>query len=103
MASPSEELFAAIEAGDADGVRASLDHDPSLSMARDDEGVSALMRARYRSDRSVMDPVRRHVASLDLFEAATFGDLARIEVVLGQDDSLIERRTGDGFTALHLA
>ena len=51
MASTSEDLFAAIEAGDVARVRAMLEADPSLASARDAEGVSALMRARYRFDR----------------------------------------------------
>ena len=53
MASASEDLFAAIDAGDVDRVRATLDADPSLAMARDHEGVSALLRARYRRDRAL--------------------------------------------------
>ena len=52
MASTSAELFEAIEADDADRVRALLAEDPSLAGARDGHGVSALMRARYRSTRA---------------------------------------------------
>jgi uncharacterized protein len=101
MASASEDLFAAIDAGDVDRVRATLDADPSLAMARDHEGVSALLRARYRRDRALVEAVKARVASLDAFEAATFGDLDRLAVVLADDPDLT--RSGDGFTALHLA
>src|SRR6476661_6191366 len=103
MASPSEDLFAAIEAGDVDRVRASLDADPSLAMARDREGVSALLRAQYRRDRALVEAVKARVASLDWYEAATFGDLDRLAVLLAADTDLTQRRSGDGFTALHLA
>jgi uncharacterized protein len=103
MASSSEDLFAAIEAGDVDGVRASLDADPSLAMARDHEGVSALLRARYRRDRALVEAVKARVPSLDGYEAATFGDLDRLAVLLAADPDLTQRRSGDGFTALHLA
>ena len=103
MASASEDLFAAIDAGDVDRVRATLDADPSLAMARDHEGVSALLRARYRRDRVLVEAVKARVASLDAFEAATFGDLDRLAVLLADDPDLMQRRSGDGFTALHLA
>ena len=58
MASASEDLFAAIDAGDVDRVRATLDADPSLAMARDHEGLSALLRARYRRDRALVEAVK---------------------------------------------
>ncbi|TMK34465.1 MAG: ankyrin repeat domain-containing protein [Actinobacteria bacterium] len=103
MASASEDLFTAIDAGDVDRVRTMLDADPSLAMARDHEGVSALLRARYRLDRGLTETVKARVAALDVFEAATFGDLDRLAVLLAADPSLADRRSGDGFTALHLA
>jgi ankyrin repeat protein len=103
MASASEDLFAAIDAGDVDRVRAMLAADPSLALARDHEGVSALLRARYRRDRALVEAVKARVASLDAFEAATFGDLDRLVGLLADDPDLTGRRSGDGFTALHLA
>jgi ankyrin repeat protein len=103
VASASEDLFAAIDAGNVDRVRAMLDEDPSLATARDDEGVSALLRARYRRDRALVETIKARVGSLDAFEAATFGDLDRLAVLLADDPDLTERRSGDGFTVLHLA
>ncbi len=61
------------------------------------------MRARYRFDRGLVEAVRSHVAELDLYEAATFGDLDRITELLAYDPASVEAYTGDGFTALHLA
>jgi len=103
MASASDELFAAIDAGDVDRVGAMLDVDPSLAMTRDDEGVSALLRARYSLDRTLAEAVKARVAALDAFEAATFGDVDRLAVLLEADPGLTDRRSGDGFTAVHLA
>jgi hypothetical protein len=51
MASTSEDMFAAIESGEVDRVQAMLDDDPAPATSRDAEGVSALMRARYRFER----------------------------------------------------
>ena len=52
--------------------------DPSLARARDAEGVSALMRARYRFDRALVAAVMAADPELDVFEAAAFGDLDRL-------------------------
>jgi adenosylhomocysteine nucleosidase len=103
MASTSGDLFAAIDAGDVARVRSLLADDPSLAVARDDEGVSALLRARYRFDRGLVEAVKTYVAALDPFEAATFGDLDRLTELLDADPTVVAARSGDGFTALHLA
>jgi uncharacterized protein len=103
MASTSEDFFAAIEAGETDRVRASVEADPSLATSRDAEGVSALMRARYRFDDALVLAIRSHVPELDLFEAASFGDMQRLEGLLESDPASAAATTGDGFTALHLA
>jgi ankyrin repeat protein len=103
MASTSAELFDAIEAGDVRRVRAALADDPSLATARDASGVSALLRARYTFDRALVATIRDHVAELDAPEAAALGDLDRLTALLDADPSLVDVRTPDGFTLLHLA
>ena len=103
MASTSEDLFAAIESDDVNRVRGMLDADPSLAMSRDVDGVSALMRARYRFDDALVDAIRSHVPELDVFEAASFGDVERVAELLAMDPASVDARSGDGFTALHLA
>jgi ankyrin repeat protein len=103
MASTRDDLFAAIDGGDVDAVRSMLDEEPSLASSRDAEGVSALMRARYRFDRALVAALKPHVSRLDVFEAASFGDLDRVTALLDADPSLANARSGDGFTVLHFA
>ena len=103
MASTSHDLFRAIEAGDVERVRTVLAGDPSLASSRDDEGVSALMRARYRFDGALIEAVQRHVAELDVFEAASADDLDQLTELIERDDGLVHAVSGDGFTALHFA
>lgn len=103
MASTSGELFEAIEAGDVGRVDAMLDADPTLAIARDASGVSALMRALYRFDEALTGTVKRRVDTLDIFEAAAFGDLDRLTEILAEEPSLVNAYSGDGFTALHFA
>lgn len=103
MASTPDELFEAIEAGDVAGVDAMLDADPPLASSRDASGVSALMRALYRFDKALIEAVRRRADSLDVFEAAAFGDVDRLTELLADEPSLVSSYSGDGFTALHFA
>jgi len=103
MASTPDDLFDAIEAGDGARVDTLLDADPALASSRDASGVSALMRALYRFDKPLIEIVKRRVDTLDVFEAAAFGDVDRLAVLLGEEPSIVTAYSGDGFTALHLA
>jgi hypothetical protein len=97
------ELFAAIEEGDNDRVTAIVTADPALARARDAEGVSALLRARYRFDRAMTDVLLAASPGLDVFESAAFGRVDRLAGLLEEDPGLVTAWSGDGFTALHLA
>ena len=103
MASTSRDVFALIDEGDVDTVRALLTEQPWLAAERDDEGVSPLLRARYRMDKGMVEAVRTHVDRLNVFEAAAFGDLDRLTELLAEDPQLVDALSGDGFTPLHLA
>ena len=61
------------------------------------------MRARYRFDEGVIEAVAAAVPSLDVFEAASFGDLDRLTELLMFDPALVTTYSADGFTALHFA
>jgi uncharacterized protein len=99
----TDEIFEAIEAGGVDRVREILGRDPSAASARDGEGISALMRARYRFDAAIAQAILSADPGLDVFEAASFGEVDRLTQLLGEDPSLASARSGDGFTALHFA
>ena len=60
------------------------------------------MQALYRGD----DETARRLAEtaeLDVFEAASLGDVARLGELLGEDPALAQTRSDDDFTALHYA
>jgi uncharacterized protein len=99
----TDELFEAIDAEDLARVRSLVDSNPALATARDPQGVSALMRARYRRDKAIANAILPHVPELDVFEAASFGDLDRLTQLLTNDPSLATAMSADGFTALHFA
>lgn len=102
MPEPAE-LLAAIDAGDADRVERLVTADPALANVRGDDGVSALLRARYRFDRPVLDVLLAADPDMDVFDAAALGHLDRLRARLDEDPARATAFAGDGFTALHLA
>ena len=106
MTDPAQ-LFAAIRMGDEASVDTLLAADPELSAARDPDGLSAVMLARYFSwtRTSIVERVvaARGEDRLDVFEAAATGRVARLRTLLGEDPRLVAAWSVDGFTALHLA
>jgi ankyrin repeat protein len=71
--------------------------------ARNADGVSALMLARYHGRHDLVAAIREHAGELDVFEAATLGDLGRLRTLLDEDAARARERSPDGFTALHFA
>ncbi len=99
----AEELIAAVDAGDAETVARLVTADPSLASARGTDGVSALLHARYRFEREVLDALLSADPDMDVFDAAALGHLDRLRARLDEDPARVSAKAADGFTALHLA
>src|SRR6266550_3525961 len=87
-------IFELIEAGDARGARKLLADDASLASARDDRGLSALMRASYRGG-DVYAAVREAEPELDAWDRIVVGEAANLPAA--------DAWSPDGFTPLHIA
>lgn len=98
-----DELLAAVKAGDAAAVRATLARDPALADARDSDGISLLLTALYRGHAGVVEALRDDGAPPDVFDAAALGETSLLHDVLDVDSSLVAAYSPDGWTALHLA
>lgn len=92
-------IFKAIETGDAERVRELVD----AAGERDDEGVSALLRALYYGSDEMVEALRPGKIELDVFEAAAFGDVDRLRKLLDEDPARVDAFAPDGFTPLTLA
>ena len=99
----ADDLFAAIDAGQLDSVRAILDHEPALATSPDGDGVSAVMHALYRGQRPAAEAVAARLPSLDVFEAAALGRTEVVETLVRSEPALAAAWSTDGFTALHFA
>jgi uncharacterized protein len=98
----SQRCFELLSAGDADGLRRILDQDLGAAAARDAAGVSLLMQALYRGRRDLAETIAGKKEEIDIFEAASLGQLERLEEC-ARDRSTVNSRSKDGFTALHFA
>jgi uncharacterized protein len=99
----ASDLIDAVTAGDAARVQDILADAPDLAGARGPDGVSALLLARYRSDRAVLDALLAADPDMDVFDAAALGHIDRLRHRLEEDPSRATAFAGDGFTAIHLA
>jgi uncharacterized protein len=99
----SQEFFAAIHDNDRGRVEQLLATDPTLARARNQNGASAIMQARYEGRHELVELLRSKAGELDVFEAATLGDVARLRSLLANNAGLAKAFSDDGFTALHLA
>ncbi len=99
----SQEFFAAIHDNDRALVEQLLSSDPTLARARNPNGASAMMQARYEGRHELVELLRSKADQLDVFEAAMLGDLTGLRSLLAGNATLAKTFSGDGFTALHLA
>ena len=96
----SQDLFEAATAGDLSRVKEMLHHDPSLARAKDQNGVSVIMKATYYGKKDVVTALVDSGVDLDVFEAAATGQTARLRELVANDASLVNAYSPDGFTPL---
>lgn len=94
------DIFKAIQDGDLGQVQALA---ATEGTARNEDGVSALMLARYHGRHDLVHAIRPYAGELDVFEAAALGDAARVREVLAADPAAARAWSSDGYTALHYA
>jgi ankyrin repeat protein len=102
MPGPSD-MMVAVAAGDTAEVERLLAADPTLASARGEDGVSAVLLARYRFDRPTMEAILAADPEIDVFEAAALGRLDRLDALLLTEPGVAGTYSSDGFTPLHLA
>jgi ankyrin repeat protein len=83
------DFLTAVTRGDRDAVEKMLRADPSLLGARDEHGTSALLLAYYHGKAEVANAILTHQPDLDMREAATVGDAARIRELGARDPASV--------------
>ncbi len=97
------EFLDAVKRGDRESVEKMVRADPSLLGAKDEHGTSALLLSCYYGKAEVANTLLTHRPDLDIREAATVGDAARISELGARDPSSVNALGDDGFHPLGLA
>ena len=92
----------AITKGDQATVERELAADPSLAQG-EENGTSLVLLAAYHRRPEIARLLADRKGTLSIFEAATVGDVPRVEELIGEDASLANACASDGFHALGLA
>jgi len=99
----SQEFLDAATRGDVSKVKTMLHSDPSLAQAKDENGVSVIIKATYYGKKDVVDALLESGVELDVFEAAATGHTQRALDLIAKDASLTNAYSVDGFTPLGFA
>ncbi len=101
--SDSKILQDLISKGDVLAVKKLLQKKARLATQVLPSGISPLMLAAYHRNKKLVETIRDHYKSLNIYEAAALGDLLQLELVLAELPDMINRPAADGFSALGLA
>jgi uncharacterized protein len=99
----TDEFLDAVKKGDTTRINHLLQENPTLSNAREKDGVSAVFLALYRGNKTAALAIASKKLELDVFEASALGDLERLKNTANSDPSSVFSYSTDGFTALALA
>lgn len=97
------ELFAAIEAGDVERVRALVAVEPAVAGSRNEADLSAVRAAQYRRQDDMVQALLEAKPTLDVFDAAAVGDIDRLRALIAEDPAAVNAFAPDGFSPLGLA
>lgn len=92
-----------VKKGDLAAVKTALEQDPSLLTQKNAAGQSAVLLAKYYGAQDVAKYLCEVHPELDLYEGSATGDLAAVQRALNMNPELLESRSSDGWTPLHLA
>ncbi|MFN0123711.1 MAG: ankyrin repeat domain-containing protein [Blastocatellia bacterium] len=99
----TQAFFSAITQGDVARVKEMLNSDPQLARAKDEKGLSAILKATYHGRKEVAAALLATNPGLNIFEAAATGQTARVRALVRQDPALVNAFAPDGFFPLGLA
>jgi ankyrin repeat protein len=100
---PEEDIISLISRDDRAALAQLLARHPDAARARGPDGVSALLHAVYRGRREIAELLDAAGAERDVFNSAGLGKCERLRSLLDANPRLLEARSADGWTPLHLA
>lgn len=92
-----------IESGDAYAMDNLLHNNPSLSNQKTSHDISPLLLACYYHKPQIIKVLLKHIAKVDIFEAAAVGLITELADLIEAEPTLISSFSDHGFTALGIA
>lgn len=99
----AQEIFDIVRAGDTARLKTLLTANPAAVNARNERGHSPVLIAQYHHKREAVAVLLAAGPDLDLFDAASVGDTARVAALLDKDPTQVNAYSADGFYPLGLA
>src|ERR1035438_9027409 len=93
----------AVKAGETEKVGDMLIQHPELANARNTQGESAVLQAKYRGRDNILQMLLGLGPKLTVYEAAVVGDIDVVRRDIAADPSVVNRLAPDGFNLLGLA
>ncbi len=93
----------AVKRGDLPAIQAALEEDPSLLDAPNQAGQSAFLLAKYYRQDEIADYLLSRNPTIDLFTGCVAGLGPYVLRQIDSNRDLLEARSQDGWTPLHLA
>src|SRR5262245_3424757 len=97
-----EEFLEDVIEGDVAKVKEMLKADASLAQARDEKGLSAILKGVYYGKKEVVATLLASGVELNVFEASATGQTERVRALIKQDASMANAFSSDGFMPLGL-
>ncbi len=98
-----QRVFEVIGSGDAKAFADILASDPQAAMARNENGVSAVLWAAYNRRWDIVAVILDKGIPLDIWEASATGRTDRVQELARRAPALIDAVSPDGFSPLGLA
>jgi ankyrin repeat protein len=98
-----EEIIEIIKTGKNDHLEQKFIDNPSLANIKTEQGISLLQFAAYCRNTFAIDILKKYKQNLDIFEAASIGDIETVNQLLNKTPELLNSFSSDGFTSLGLA
>jgi ankyrin repeat protein len=97
------EIIGWIKTGQNGELAQALKANPLIAEGKTEQGISLLLLATYHRNKIAIELLRSYRQHLDIFEAASIGDMINLEMQLANDINLLNAYSIDGFTPLGLA
>ncbi len=99
----TDEFLEAVQKGNLSKINQLLDTNPDLASSKAKNGVSVILLALYHGHQDIARTIASKKHELDIFEASVLGKLEQVKDLVGQDPSLVNSYSPDGFTPVALA